>query len=326
MMSGVRETGRGSYAPLGQTGPETEHLQRGRTLDGDDHHTAKISDCARKTIVGTNAVFAGAVSGVLTSFTVAKIAGVALIGGALTGPLGLAIALGIIAGAVTLFIVGWLVNDIIKTINLIDQHKEQGATLHGMLHSIWGERFRQVQTLFGKTHYNEIYQSESGNKLYLGAILNDRSSDRNIDAIVRELRKDDGEHPKPVLIIDITEGFETDFVHSNFLYPNTEALPEGVTHRKLVVRDHNHIDLDTLDGISREIVDALQSGHVYVHCKAGKGRSGQAVAAALMRLHPSESADDAVAEVAARRPGVTIVKEGKRDHLRAFHRALHASL
>lgn len=75
------------------------------------------------------------------------------------------------------------------------------------------------------------------------------------------------------------------------------------------------------------IHEGLQAGDVYVHCKAGQGRSAQSILAYLMK-HEHESVDQAITHMQRDRPTITLkttaqtqlLKEGKK---RSKHEERH---
>ena len=60
------------------------------------------------------------------------------------------------------------------------------------------------------------------------------------------------------------------------------------------------------------IHEGLQIGDVYVHCKAGQGRSAQSILAYLMK-HEHETVDQAILHMQQDRPNITLKTRAKID-------------
>ncbi len=66
---------------------------------------------------------------------------------------------------------------------------------------------------------------------------------------------------------------------------NEGHWPPGVTVRRMPVVDHRAPDIAELNGLAREVVEAIRRGEVVLlHCHAGMGRAATAACAVLMEL------------------------------------------
>lgn len=96
-------------------------------------------------------------------------------------------------------------------------------------------------------------------------------------------------------------------------------------YAEIDIADHHALELDQLDAaadfIHSIVMRAGTHNNIYVHCKAGKGRSAMAVAAYIIKygkLNPDQALDI----IRSCRPGVTLGKPQKMAQLRKYHRAL----
>jgi atypical dual specificity phosphatase len=97
---------------------------------------------------------------------------------------------------------------------------------------------------------------------------------------------------------------------------------QGVEQETISVEDHKPLNFEELNKAVKFITDQIKKGKiVYVHCKAGKGRSAMAVAAYLIKTEKFKNKD--VAEVInfikGKRPVITLDKnETKKQILQKF--------
>lgn len=74
----------------------------------------------------------------------------------------------------------------------------------------------------------------------------------------------------------------------------TRQFSDNITQHLIQTPDHQGIDIKNLRLLADEINNGLNNGHVYVHCKSGKGRSAQAIVAYLIKhkkLNPVEATE-----------------------------------
>ena len=82
----------------------------------------------------------------------------------------------------------------------------------------------------------------------------------------------------------------------------------NVSFVKFTLNDHTPLTTQLLIASADAIHDGLQRGDVYVHCKAGQGRSAQAVLAYFVK-HEGYSVDTGVVHMKKHRPGITLVRD-----------------
>jgi protein-tyrosine phosphatase len=82
-------------------------------------------------------------------------------------------------------------------------------------------------------------------------------------------------------------------------------LRHGVNFVKVTLNDHSPLTVPMLATSAEAIHEGLAVGDVYVHCKAGQGRSAQAILAYLMK-YDHEAPDDAIAHMQRDRPNITL--------------------
>jgi protein-tyrosine phosphatase len=86
-----------------------------------------------------------------------------------------------------------------------------------------------------------------------------------------------------------------------------------ITERRLPLVDFGGLLPGQLERAVNEVLRWLAEGeHVYVHCRAGLQRS-IAVAAGVLALRDGTDLDDALAAIAARRPGAVPLPHQRRD-------------
>lgn len=126
-------------------------------------------------------------------------------------------------------------------------------------------------------NHNEIHceswkKSDTAGKLFLGALPN-------------RLRFSEGLHDvEKGAVLSLNEPWERNS-HGVSIPPTEENWKELQVHyKKLDVLDHSLLSIETMDAAAEYINEHLQQGkNVYVHCRAGVGRSAIAVAAYLMK-------------------------------------------
>lgn len=136
---------------------------------------------------------------------------------------------------------------------------------------------------------------------------------------------------------------DEDFFGKNFsVTKNHTTDKDGVRHGQYVDDDGSVIDdleqlmlsaddfddvpLDILDKAADLIHKAIQEGHVAIHCKSGKGRSAQFIAAYLMKYQnrdPFLACQECIDIVCAGRKYAAIHKDKHRTHLAEYGRHLN---
>ncbi len=101
---------------------------------------------------------------------------------------------------------------------------------------------------------------------------------------------------------------------TEFALPEEWLRDEKIKVKQIPMEDHTLPSTDVLDEAASYIEDEIKSGRaVLVHCLAGKGRTGLAVAAYLMKTE-GLSARGAIDFVREKRPG-SVEKEQERSVL-----------
>jgi hypothetical protein len=92
-----------------------------------------------------------------------------------------------------------------------------------------------------------------------------------------------------------------------WMSPPTETVysKHSVTFVKFTMNDHAPLTTAVLTDAADSIQEGLQIGDVYVHCKAGQGRSAQAVLAYFIK-HEHKTVDQGVSDMKRDRPGITL--------------------
>jgi hypothetical protein len=91
---------------------------------------------------------------------------------------------------------------------------------------------------------------------------------------------------------------------------------------KVTLLDHHPLTVSMLAISADKINEGLQIGDVYVHCKAGQGRSAQAVLAYFLK-HEHKPIDDAVNGIKHGRPNITLKTADQISALKASSK-MHA--
>ena len=107
-----------------------------------------------------------------------------------------------------------------------------------------------------------------------------------------------------------------------WMSPPTESdyAAHGIEFKKLTLSDHSPLPVSMLATAADKIHEGLQRGDVYVHCKAGQGRSAQAVVAYLLK-HQNQTQDEAISSMQRDRPSITLKTEEQIARLRANSKA-----
>ena len=168
-----------------------------------------------------------------------------------------------------------------------------------------------VRHLCQKENYNEILESSKGSKLFLGALPNQLGHDGETLREVEEIRA----------VLSVNQGFERQPVGLSVPYGAREWTELSVDYKEIDAPDHYPLEIDAMHEAADFIHEQLQQGNnVYVHCRAGVGRSAMAVAAYLMK-YKNKTAQKACKIIVAQRKKSTIAK--KMERLEEFYKELH---
>lgn len=122
-------------------------------------------------------------------------------------------------------------------------------------------------------NYHEIVQLPNGRKIYLGALPNRLANDA--EKLVWN---------GVTGFVSLNEPWEVNQAYGLVQpYRDSDYEEMGVDSRRLFVKDHTLLDDDDLNTVADYMDEILQKGDVYVHCRAGVGRSAMGVAAYLIK-------------------------------------------
>ncbi|MEM7175069.1 MAG: dual specificity protein phosphatase family protein, partial [Chlamydiota bacterium] len=141
-------------------------------------------------------------------------------------------------------------------------------------------------------------QSNAPGKLYLGAMpVHNRGM---FNKMVESLNL--------TSIEALNELFETKEMWNSKPVTEKDWESKGIDYNLTVTNDHQLVSHDNLESIGKSIKETLLSGkNVYVHCRAGRGRSAMGVAAALIMM--GATAEEAANIIKESRPSSTIMKK-----------------
>lgn len=158
-----------------------------------------------------------------------------------------------------------------------------------------------LQRLCKTKNYGPIATQQSKGGLFLGALPN--------------RLKEEGEHlanEKNVgAVLSINEPFETKPHGLSLPHTEKDWRDLGVEQHLMLAKDHQLLDNDQLDEAADFIHNQLAAGkNVYVHCRAGVGRSSMAIAAYLIK-YEGKTFDQACSIILDGRRKATIRKKGE---------------
>ncbi len=162
--------------------------------------------------------------------------------------------------------------------------------------------------VFGK-NYSEILTTTTTrpNKLLLGPMPNKIGNGA-------QYLKRDSTHLSILTCQEDAEtqshGFAQPYTHTDW-----EVLGRDYTHKQLSLEDHTFMLADQMSEAADFIHQQLQQGDVYVHCRAGVGRSATAIAAYLIK-YEGKTVVEAINLIKSKRDKATI--SNKIPGLKAF--------
>ncbi|MFY7842584.1 MAG: dual specificity protein phosphatase family protein [Rhabdochlamydiaceae bacterium] len=155
----------------------------------------------------------------------------------------------------------------------------------------------QLHRLLRKEQHKEVF-SVNNVKIYIGPLPNQIKSNNELVAIAKE-----DENFKAIL--SINEDWETKPIGPSFPYPSNI---EGINRQQILAKDHTPLTNNDLQNSANFINTQIQEGNsIYVHCRAGKGRSAMAIAAYLIK-YQKKSPEEAVQMIKKANPQSTIQK------------------
>ena len=107
-------------------------------------------------------------------------------------------------------------------------------------------------------------------------------------------------------VLSLVEDFELKDGYFNTPVKSTDWKKNGIAHKQIQAIDFLPLTPEAIKEGIEYLAESLESGHtVYVHCKAGRGRSAAIVIAYLMQYHEL-SFDEAFALVQTARPQINL--------------------
>lgn len=189
------------------------------------------------------------------------------------------------ATAVGGFVLGLLLQQLGKG---WQQTQFEGATLGRLRNEKNYDVIIEVQTPYGLR------------KIILGALPNRLSGDGERLANEEEVGA----------VLSLNESWELDAYGLSDPYHQKDWEELGITYKAMKVKDHSLLDNQQLDGAADFIHEQLSKGkNVYVHCRAGHGRSAMGVAGYLLKHQPGNNAKGVADFIQERRPSSTIHKK-----------------
>jgi len=152
------------------------------------------------------------------------------------------------------------------------------------------------------TNYNEIISIPDKGTLYLGALPN-RLRLEGETLVNKE---------KVSSVLSVNEPWERLPYGLSLPYSRSDWEELDVHYAELDVKDHSLLGDEDLNKAAKFIHDELEAGRsVFVHCRAGIGRSGMAIAAYLVKYR-GMTVDEAANQIKSQRPNATIQKKLER--------------
>lgn len=146
----------------------------------------------------------------------------------------------------------------------------------------------------------ETLPPEKG-KIYLGTMPNKLS---------HSLRKKfEEEKEKITKVLSVVEDWESEPMGFSIPWTKNELESYGIEKTSIEVPDHTLLTIEQLNEAADTIYDTISKGEsIYVHCKAGQGRSPTAVAAYLMK-YEGYTVDDVITHIKSCRQVATITNK-----------------
>jgi|GEM_PF-6506164 len=146
-------------------------------------------------------------------------------------------------------------------------------------------------------NYDQIFKTENA-KLFLGALPN------RVTADIEDLRKEGIK-----AVVSVNQPWERRPWSISVPYTDADYDKVGMDYKKLQVNDHQYPSLEQLHHIADYTHAKMEIGKsVYIHCRAGHGRSAMLLAAYLIK-HQNMTAEQAVKQVKDNRSQSTVQKK-----------------
>lgn len=170
------------------------------------------------------------------------------------------------------------------------------------------EQQKAIRDLSEKTSINLIPKRSNFGKIYLGTLPNKLSPTQ------RKLFEE-GNVGK---VLSIIEDKELKPEGLSIPWTEDEFKTADITQKTISVKDHELLTIEELNKAADEIYDTIsQEKDIYVHCKAGQGRSPVTIAAYLIK-YEGYTVDEAIDCVEVNRKIANLRKKGREERLREF--------
>ncbi len=147
-------------------------------------------------------------------------------------------------------------------------------------------------------NYDPIFETENKSRLFLGALPN------RVTADIEDLRKEGVK-----AVVSVNQPWERRPWSISVPYSDADYQKVGMDYKKLQVDDHTYPSVEQLNDVANYIHGKMEKGeNVYVHCRAGHGRSAMLIAAYLIK-HRGMSAEEAVEQIKGIRHQSTVGKK-----------------
>ena len=169
----------------------------------------------------------------------------------------------------------------------------------------WTSRFQRAAKA-PYQRFNEIKIGEKSTNILLGGMPNKLAKDGD------QLKAND-----IGAVLSVVEPWEHEQIGYSCPYSDQEYAQAGIIRHKIEHKDHTPLTDGKMDEAADFIDQQIRNRKkVYVHCRAGVGRSAMAVAAYLIK-YKGMSVEDAMNTIKTSRPISTILK--KQDALQEFY-------
>lgn len=162
----------------------------------------------------------------------------------------------------------------------------------------WTSRFQRAAKVPDQRYHEIPIGGQIGARLFLGSIPNKLARD--------------GDELKTIgigAILSVNEEWEHQQIGYSCPYSDKEYKQAGVERSKIDHKDHTPLAFPEMDKAADFIDSQIREGkNVYVHCRAGVGRSAMAVAAYLIK-YKGMKVNDAMDTIKQARPESTIKKK-----------------
>ncbi len=177
--------------------------------------------------------------------------------------------------------------------------------------------FSAISRLFKKRNYDEICFSRSDvekSRLFLGAMPN------KLDPLWKESFMD---KEKIGAVLSVNEPWERTPQGLSIPFAKEDWDLLGINYKEIDFKDHTLLDDRSLNEAADFINANMANGkNVYIHCRAGCGRSAMAIAAYLIK-YQKKTAEEACEIIRISRPVSTIKK--KIERLKEYEQGLSSS-